>query len=333
MPAPLSRNCELILDLLARFYVLVRPQIQQLVFPGHKQSRATRTYLTRLFKAGYIGKARHVPYGPKFAPCPVYYLTDKGKQYLTSADSNSLYQLCSTKIPRYDRVDHWVAISEIQIRMYLAVQAQDHAEMPVWLNEWNHYRADGHHDGQYFLHTVLSKDPPLSCSPDFGFVLGANNVSRPYYGEADRATSSPEHVIAQKQHGYDGLWRSGRFKEQHFPGVTDTDFRVIVVTTHPRRRDQLAKAIQGKKGEHRWLFVTDADFQSDRLLYEPVFMNSKQEPRRLLVPPAGYQTLEVQLTASRNKAIRQLTNGEPTELLTNRVEKPVEQQGAKHEDQ
>ncbi len=296
MSAPLSQNCVRILVVLARFYVLVRPQIQLLVFPGHKQSRSTRIYLTRLLKAGYIAKARHVPYGPKFAPCPVYYLTDKGKNYLANLEQDSLYEYASTKIPRYDRVDHWIAIAEIHMRVFLGMEAQKHATMKSWINEWNHYRENANHDEKFYLHTILSRDPKLSCSPDAGFILEANGVSRPYYVEADRATSSPDHVIAQKHLGYDGLWRSGLFKERHFPGVTDNDFRVIVITTHRRRRNQLAKSMQGNKGDHRWLFTTLEDFSSDWLLYEPVLIDCQNTPRRLLVPPEGYQSLDIDVT-------------------------------------
>ena len=308
MPAPFGRQCERILVTLARYYVLVRPQIQAIVFPGHKSGRATRTYLTRLFKAGQIGKTRHVPYGQKYSPCPVYYLTDKGRQTLMDLEENSLYEYASTQVPRSDRVEHWIKISEIHLRVAQAIGVQKHAKLMTWINEWNRYREDGHHGGQFYLHAQLAKDPPLSCSPDAAFVLEVGEASRPYYVEADRATSSAEHVIAQKHQGYNGLWRSGFFKERHFPQVTDNDFRILLVTTHRTRRDQLARAMKGKSGEHRWLFTTIGDFRQEHLLYEPVVVDCEKTPRRLLVPPGGYVSLDPDVTAKRRKRRNALEN-------------------------
>lgn len=332
MPAPLGRHCERILATLARYYVLVRPQIQALVFPHHKSGRATRTYLTRLVHGGFLGKTRHVPYGPKFAPCPVYYLTGKGQQTLTDLEENSLYQYASTQVPRYDRVDHWVKISEIHLRVVQAIAAQRHAQLNTWINEWNHYREDGHHTGKYYLNTLLSKDPKLSCSPDAAFVLAVGEMSRPYYVEADRATSSPEHVIAQKFQGYDGLWRSGLFKERHFPEVTDNDFRVLVVTTHRGRRDQLAHAIKGKPGDFRWLFTTLEDFCPEHLLYEPVVVDCEKTPRRILVPPAGYAKQDVDITAKRRKALHGADASSDSAASQNgqAPQSPAQTQGTKH---
>jgi hypothetical protein len=263
-----------ILRVLAAFYLLVRRQVQRLVYPNHKQGRKTRDQLATLVRDGFIGKTTAlVPYLGSVTGSPCFYLKDKGRRAVAEYYGDETLLLASVRPPRGDRLLHWLGISENHLRVKLAIDAQNSVRLATWVNEWNRYRPDAADVDDYFLKVVFTENPPLSCSPDAAMVLEVLNVSKAFYWEVDRATSAEEQVAASKWRGYHELAVRGWHRERHFPTVTGNDFSVIVVTTTPWRRDRLARAFAKYDGAHRYLFCVQEELQPATFLHTPITIN------------------------------------------------------------
>lgn len=305
MPDPVPASYLRVLVALAQYYVLVRPQLQRLVFPTHKQSRFARKVLNDLVRATLVGKTRRtITYDGNRAGCPVYFLTEQGRERLCEWTGCESYLQASVARPRDDRLEHWTAIAEGQLRIREALAAQDRLSMPAWVNEWNKYRADAAYPNEYFLHVQFAGEKKLSCSPDFAFVLETQGESRAYYGEACLGSSSVEQVIARKHQGYDLLWRTSMHRTRHFPEATADDFRVLVVTTTRWRRDRMAKLVADKPGAHRWRFAAWEDFRPQTLLHEKLWVDAQGLFVPLATPPDEYRPV----AESYARPLRRLAN-------------------------
>ena len=290
LPTPLPKSWIATLRMLAEYYVLVRPQIQLGVFPGHKNSRYCRKVLSEMFHLRLIGKTRRkVTFDEQRTGCPVYYLQQKGVFELVKATQDETFASASTARPRDDRLEHWIASSETHRKLRLAIVGQEYVDLPVFVNEWNKYRADGR--DQYFLHVMLQQQPKLSCSPDAAFLLSVHGLTTAVYLESDLGTSYEAQVVARKHMGYHRLAESGLFRTRHFPDVTDTDFRVLLVTTDRWRRDRLVRHMKNCPGASRWRFAAVQDLTPESFLHECFMVDCEGEPKFLVKPPTGYTTL------------------------------------------
>lgn len=306
IPIPLPQSWILILRSLAAYYVLVRPQIQQEVFPSHKSTRYCRKKLSEMCHAQLIGKSRRtITFDDQRSGCPVYFLKQKGVFELVKATRDDTYDNASVVRPREDRLDHWVATSETHRRLRLATNAQGYVTMPLFVNEWNKFRADG--NDQYYLHAMLQEQPKkISCSPDGAFMLSVGGMKSVVYLESDLGTSFEAQVAARKHAGYELLAQSNQFRTRHFPEATDADFRVLMITTDRWRRDRLARHMQPHSGSQRWRFAAIQDFRPEHLLHEPIMVNAQLEPKCLVAPPNSYelQNLDVSLNQPKHDVPR-----------------------------
>jgi hypothetical protein len=313
MPDAVRASYLRVLVALAEFYVLVRPQLQSLAFPTHKQSRFTRKILGDLVRAGFVGKTRRtITYDATRAGCPVYFLAPEGREKLCEWTGDEFYLAASVARPRDDRLEHWIAIAEWRLRLSAALAHQDRVSMPLWVNEWNKLRTDG--VGDYYLHTQFGGDKKLSCSPDLGFTLAMQGVSVPNYGEADLGSSSVEQVIARKHQGYHLMQANDQWRERHFPGVTADTFRVLVLTTSRWRRDRMAKLIADKPSADRWRFACWDDFRAESLLHELIWIDAGGNFRPLATPPAGYQPLAESYAIVKRSAVAVVATNESENL-------------------
>lgn len=280
-----------ILRALAEYYLLVRRQVQRIIYPTHKQGRKTRDQLATLVREGFVGKSSAlVPYLGSATGSPCYYLKDNGRRAVAEFYVDESLLLASIRPPRADRLLHWLGISENHLRVKLAIGAQHFVTLTTWVNEWNRYRPDASEVDDYFLKVVFSENPPLSCSPDAAMVLEVCGVSKAFYFEVDRATSAEEQVAASKWRGYHELAARGWHRERHFPSVTADDFSVLVVTTTPWRRDRLAKAFAKYDGKERYLFCVQEALQPATFLHAPITINCQGVAAPLVKPPTAVDT-------------------------------------------
>lgn len=273
-----------VLAALAKFYVLCRPQIQRLCFSHHRDGRSTRKHLSKLVHGGYVNKhTTMIPYPSNGSGCPCYYLTQRGAEILCSYYDDPRYKAVNTKAPRADMLLHWLAVNETRLSIEEAVSANPDVELLAWYSEWQTIFDDSGRE-QFYLHTVLRRTPPLSCSPDAAFLLEVQGFRKVFYLEQDRNTSGVRSIAASKTPGYTELHNCQQHK-RHFPESNVDTFTVLMVTTHETRRNRLAEAIDEKPGAALWRFVVHDDITPDNFPHEPVFLNCKGERKSLVKRP------------------------------------------------
>ncbi len=203
---PVTSHDIQLLATLARYYVLTREQLQRICFPEHASGRTTRKRLCKLQRGGFLQKHRMpVAFPGTASAAPVYYLTRKGAELLASWFDDAAYLATNTRQPRGDRLNHWIATNETRLTIEAAIARQSAVGLARFINEWETCNKDDAAKLHFSLHTQLSEQPPLSCSPDAGFLLTLGDTSKVYYLEQDLGTSSPKQIAARKTKGYEGL--------------------------------------------------------------------------------------------------------------------------------
>lgn len=305
LPNPLPKSWIGVLRQLAAYTYLVRPQISKLEFPTHKDSRYCRKILSDMLHVKLIGKTRKkITYDELRSGCPVYWPTEYGIEVLAGAARDEIYLSASHQRPRDDRLEHWIRTSETHLVLDQAIAAQTFVDLPVWVNEWNKFRADGRNN--YYLHVQFQEKPKKkSCSPDAAFLLSVAGLLQPVYLETDLNSSSPAQTIFRKEIGYETLWQSGKFRTQHFPQLEDhNDFIVLMITTDRWRRDRLARIAQDIEGGKRWRFAAVEDVRPETILHERIFINKDFETKRLVSPPKNYCPLNLDISVP--EVVRQI---------------------------
>lgn len=286
-----------ILRTLARYYVLTREQLQRLCFPAHSGGRSTRKRLLKLQQAGFVQKHRvPVAFPGTCNAAPVYYLTKPGAEILASWHEDETFLAVNTRHPRPDRLNHWIAVNETRIVIEQAIARQSELTLDRWINEWETVDKDAAESQRFCLHTQLSVDPPLSCSPDAGFVLSLRGHRKVYYLERDLGTSSPKQIAARKTKGYATLAAQQQHR-RHFPETTLDTFGVLCVTTNAYRCEQIAKQISKRPRPDLWLLIEEKELTADSFLSEPITLNHKLERAPLVKLPAGQSALPAGATS------------------------------------
>ena len=148
--------------------------------------------------------------------------------------------------------------------------------MERWINEWETVDKDLAEPKRFTLHTQLSTDPPLSCSPDAAFLLSMRGHRKVFYLERDLGTSSPKQIAARKTKGYAALAERQEHR-RHFPETTFDQFGVLCVTTNSYRCRETAKQIAKRLRPDLWLFADEQSLTADSFLHGAIFHNSADE--------------------------------------------------------
>ena len=281
-----------ILQALARYYLLDRRRVQQLVFPKDADGRVARRRLAALADdAGLI--RRHtmlVASSHDDLPAPVYLLTSKGCQYLADKLDDARYLHKPVELPHALQLVHTLAVADLHITIDAAVAAQREIVLEAWHNEGDIVNADEPDVSKHYrLRTCF--DGNIACSPDAAFTLNHDGKRITYYlelerGDGDRGTGARQ-LANRKCPGYAELARQQTYLK-HFP---DGDgFRVLLVVPNERRRDAVREAFQNKNAEFRtdlWRFVALTDIKADSLLNSEICFRYAAEPPERLSPPGG----------------------------------------------
>jgi len=301
MPDPLPHSWINVLDASARYYALVRPQFQKLHFSDNKHTRYCRQVVNDMVREKLLRKSdKKITYDKIRSGCPVYTPTEKGIELLAEVTGDSSYLAASCQWPRNDRLDHWVSISDIHIKLRTAIDRQAHVGMPVFVNEWNKFREDGR--DEYFLHAMVQnkKPKPITCSPDAAWLLSIEDLEQPFYLETDLGSSAPGQICHRKFKGYDLLHKTDTFRTRHFPNLKYDDFRIVLITTSRYRRDRIATLMKGKEGDHRWRFAAVDDVTEETILYEKIMVDCDLQPHSLVKPPSNYLASNIDVTFQRS---------------------------------
>lgn len=280
---PVTPTDLLFLQALARYYVLTRDQLQRLCGRKDVSDRSVRKHLLKLQQAGLIMKHRvPVLIAGTNGAAPVYYVTGNGARCLADTSDDERYHKINTKEPRGDRLNHWIAVNETRMILEGAVASIPKLTLDSWINEWEEIEKEPGNRPSFTLHTQLRESPPLSCSPDAGFLLSVQGHSKVYYLEQDLATSSVQQVAARKTKGYAELLRQQRHRE-HFPMTTLDRFGVLLVTTSRQRCLNLARELRKHEDPELWRMVATTDLTAGGTFVDPIFYGTESiEPKKLL---------------------------------------------------
>ena len=282
-----------ILSKVVKYYVLSRPQLQQLCFPSDKTGRVTRRRLQALVMAGLLNRHRAQVVYPNSAPAgSVYFPSEKGIALLTEYTGDDSILLTPPRPPLPHHVAHWLAVSDTHIKLDAAIAAQDRALLEGFINEWDTVNKDETEPQKRFrLYTLLTESPKLVCAPDAAFILtvpikreqSTVTFSKVFYLEEDRATSGAKQLAARKCKGYAALAEHGQHAK-HFPATNVQSFTVLCITPNARRREALRKAFTGKVGSELWRFASTQELTAKTFLHEPIWYSISGAPMPLVKP-------------------------------------------------
>ena len=287
---PLTELDMNVLKTISTLYVATREQVQTVCCAEHASGRGTRKRLSRLGKAGYLVKHRvPVALPGTNGAAPVYYPTKKGAEALASYFDDERFYATNTKHPRADRLSHWIACNTTRILVEKAAQKLPHVELVRWINEWETINKDDSKTDQFCLHTQLVEKPPLSCSPDAGFMIRYQDSQMVYYLEQDRATSSPKQVAARKHRGYAELSKQNKQigHNKHFPDATVPYFRVLFITPSETRAKKTQQEMKERNGKELWLMINEREINEDNFFTGDIAIDQAGEIGPLLKLPAA----------------------------------------------
>lgn len=272
-----------ILLALTRYYVLSTPLIQQLCFPTDTSGRVARRRLGSLVDQHLLNRQSMLYCAPNGgAPASVYFPAVLGNELLASHFDNPQFLATSTLAPIPHHIPHWIEISKTHIAFDTAVEKQEDSKIEGWINEYDVVNKDESDPARrYRLYSLLRESPRLICAPDAAILLSIRGHKKVFYLEQDRNTIGARQVADGKTKGYAELSeRHGHFR--HFPDATIDSFTVMMVTTHPKRRDILREAIKGKPGASLWRFATVQDMKPATLLNAPIWYPCEGNPSALI---------------------------------------------------
>ncbi|QDT91456.1 hypothetical protein Pan161_31140 [Gimesia algae] len=273
-----------ILALLAHYYVLTREQIQRLCAPHLVSGRSLRRRITKLRQADYLFKHRvPVALPGTNGAAPVYYLTKNGAELLASYHDDGTYLATNTRNPRADLLNHWIEINNTRMMIEQAIAQQEEVVLENWINEWETVNKSDHEKEHFYLQTKLSDNPPLSCSPDAGFVLSLRGHKKVFYLEQDLGTSSPKQIAARKTKGYAEL-ANRKLHRKHFPETTLDNFTILFITPTAYRCQTMAERIRTRPRPDLWLCIDQHDLTPESFLYGQITWNHKGERGSIVKP-------------------------------------------------
>ena len=279
----------LVLESLAKYYVLSRAMIQAICFPHVRSSRSVCERLRKLKNAGYISQASMEVVLKGQSATPVYHPNRKTAETLAAAYDNSEFENIYIKPPSGRLLFHWLEISRMHHLVDQAVSLSDSVSMPTWYNEWEPINKDAHRPSDLFsLYTTLQDKPPISCAPDAGFLIeNSDGKRKTFYLEADRGTDSIRRISKKKPKGYAGLFENKVHINRHFRsdkenGTNVAKFAILFVTTTKYRRDELVSRANNFQEKELWKFAWRDEVKPETFFYEPIWHGVDSAPQTLV---------------------------------------------------
>ena len=169
MPNTITPFHRAIVEFVARYYAVLRTDIQAGCCPNDKDGRATRRRIGQMLEMGFIGKCRMEVVNPADheAPMPAYYPTRKGLEWLAGDTGDESWLLKCCLPPSWMKLRHWNAIAKWHILLDTAAALRTDAAIGGWLNEWDRQRdpKGAKPDETYMLYTLVTEKPKVVCRP------------------------------------------------------------------------------------------------------------------------------------------------------------------------
>ncbi len=281
MPAVLTEKNLAVLMLLARYYVLRRSTIQEILFPELKSARALCERLRKLSRAGYCSVANmEVVLPGTGGAAPVYYPNKKTAETLAAIHGDQSYERIYCKPPSSRLLFHWLEISRLHYLVDQANESSDRFTLHEWYNEWEPINKKIKRKSDRF--SIYSEFEKVSCAPDAGFLLeNRMGKKKVFYTEADRGTLSLKSIIKSKPTGYDRAFELQQHVK-HFPDTDVAKFSILFVTTTEYRRDELAKSAETFDPHGLWRFAWKNDVTAESFFDAPIWLNNEQKKTALV---------------------------------------------------
>ncbi len=272
----------LVLEMLARYYVLTRKMIQDMCFPHVRSSRSVCERIRKLKKEGFLSQANMQVVLSGQSASPVYYPNRKTAETLAAAHDDDGYLNIYIKPPATRLLFHWIEIAKTHYLADQAVGNSDLIKMPQWHNEWEVVNKDVPNKNLHFtIHSILRQEPTVVCQPDAAFLIECGRHRKVFYVEVDRGTDSIRRIVRKKPAGYAGMKQQCRHLK-HFPTSTLDSFSVLFITTTEHRRDELIRRLSEKEGSHLWRAACRSEIEPETMFFKPVWRNEKQEAVSLI---------------------------------------------------
>lgn len=284
---------------IAEAYVVDRPTLTTLFFPGDKDGSQTRRRLNALRFRGLVQKL--LPdYGlPEGCPSTaIYFPSPAGCRLLCELTGDMRFLLSNTRVPARANVRHFLALGHVRRTFQAAFASQSLAELVGYCNEFDLLSTENTSlpEETYRLYTLVGREPNprvgqepkrIVCNPDASLLVRIGEASRGWYLELERGTTSPRKAAELKSPGYAGLFEKGLF-HRHF-GETTPKFTVLVIGPTPTWRDDLRRAFAKTVRPDLYKFAAMLDFTPESALFGRIWHTTDPEahPTSLLVPPAG----------------------------------------------
>ncbi|MEM9941575.1 MAG: replication-relaxation family protein [Planctomycetota bacterium] len=279
MPVVITEKNLLVLQTLAKYYVLSRSMIQEMCFPHVKSSRSVCERLRKLKRYGYISQATMEVVLAGQNATPVYFPNKKTAQTLADAFGNSDYENVFCRPPSGRLLFHWLEISRTHWQVNQASKVES-LSLHDWFNEWEPInKSEPKASKRFSLVTDFGKS---SCAPDAGFLIeNRSGAKKVFYVEVDRGTDSIRRIVSKKPNGYAKMYERD-IHAQHFRDKTVADFSVLFITTTEYRRDALTQKANSFKRNELWKFACRKDLSPDTFFSESVWHSANEEPHSLV---------------------------------------------------
>jgi len=228
----------------------------------------------------------------------IYSLGEKGLEPLRVAYGLEQRRLYRPRSPEtMQQLAHPLMVSECAVRFVESVRGSD-VEIPdlapLWIPFYHtHAVADTSrkkHTERYVTQEdlrVTGHPEPFRIRPDLVFALARGSAWRLFFLEADRGSESVQEITL-KQAGYAHLQAAPdpdqpaqRLWQRYGPA---RDFRVLFVTTTPRRVEVLRRQLAEQPGFELMAFSTLQEAQSRNVVLDPVWRR-KGDHRALMRSP------------------------------------------------
>ena len=135
---PVTESDIPLLAALAKYYVLTREQLQRATGREDVSGRSTRKHLNKLLQAELISKhSAQITLPDAKGSAPVYFPTKNGARVLASWFDDDRFLAINTRLPRADRLAHWVALNETRLAIEKTFAGRADVKLVDWISEWD----------------------------------------------------------------------------------------------------------------------------------------------------------------------------------------------------
>ena len=248
-----------------------------------------RKRLKRLWDAGYFEGTRLLDSKER-----VYFLAEQALSALRDHYGLEQRRLYQPKLESDLQLLHPLMVSECATRMVEAVRETDFSlvDLEPLQVPFFHARTVGDSSKRRHVDRFIAQEDvpvlgeaPVRIRPDLVFGLAKGGRARLYFVEADRDTEAPPEVLA-KQLAYARYWDARDPRQPDQPlwrryGEMFRDFRVLIVTTSTRRRDNLVAALEGQEGWDLVALTSLEQLKESHPLFDGIWVNQQGSARAL----------------------------------------------------